>query len=144
MYIKGSPGMKICFKKMTKVPFLAQISQVHKTEMEMDHAHLTYWCQTTNFHICLHIFKGNSIFMTLFGMDFEFQPPKEGIWPKPKYSERSVMDFYINLIFSDNKYPLFTRFGGEGGAKGDNVTFFTIFYSRASVSPSLTKNAPLE
>ena len=38
------------------------------------------------------------------------------------------MDSYISLIFSDNKFFLFTHFGGRGGShKGNNVTFFTVF-----------------
>ena len=33
----------------------------------------------------------------------------------------------IYALFSDNKCPLFTRLGGGGSLKGDNVTFFTVF-----------------
>ena len=34
----------------------------------------------------------------------------------------------IYALFSDNKCPLFTRLGGGGSPKGDNVTFFTVFF----------------
>ena len=52
-------------------------------------ADLKHRCQTTNFHI----------FLNIFGVDFQFQPPKQlrrefyriGKWP-----ECSEMDFYIN------------------------------------------------
>ena len=34
----------------------------------------------------------------------------------------------IYALFSDNKCPLFTRLGGGGPLKGDNVTFFYRFF----------------
>ena len=47
-------------------------------------------------------------------MDFQFQPSKEGIWAKwETLWKRSEIDFYINLIFSDNKCPIFFWGGGR-------------------------------
>ena len=34
----------------------------------------------------------------------------------------------FTLFFSDNKCPLFTRLGGGGSPKGDNVPFFYRFF----------------
>ena len=64
--------------------------------------------------------------MTLFVMDFQFQPPKE-FDRNGKCSERSKMDFYINLIFSDDKCPLFTRLGGGVRRKGTMSPFLPFF-----------------
>ena len=43
------------------------------------------------FHIFLHIFKGNSILMTLFGMYFEFQQPMEGILSETENAQNAIM-----------------------------------------------------
>ena len=82
----------------------------------MDYTHLKYWCQTTNFHVCLHIFNANSIFMTLFGMDFQFQSPNEGIWLKLKMLRTLWNGFYTNLMFSDNNCFSFSVLSREMAA----------------------------
>ena len=39
---------------------------------------------TSNFHICLYIFKGNSFSVALIEVYFKFQPPRNEILPKQK------------------------------------------------------------
>ena len=72
------------------IPSQILVYKLRKRQIKkLDYVLLKYWWQTTNFHICLHIFKESSIFITLFGMDFQFRPPKEGIWQNGKCSECS-------------------------------------------------------
>ena len=61
--------------------------------------------ETFNFYICLHIFK--SVCLTLCWVDFQFRQGKKFDRNK-RYSEWWEMDFDMNLIFLDNKSPLFT------------------------------------
>ena len=51
-----------------------------------------------------------------------------------KCSECSEMDSHINLIFSDDKCPLFTRLGGGFAQRGQCHLFYWFSYIRASPS----------
>ena len=48
-------------------------------------------------------------------------------------SERSETNFYINLIFSDDKCPLFTCLGGGVAERGQCHLFLLFFLERASL-----------
>ena len=61
--------------------------------MDSDSTHLKFGYPTTNFHICLHIFKRNSIFVTVLEMAFQYQPTREVIFRNEKCSERRKTDF---------------------------------------------------
>ena len=55
--------------------------------------------------------------------------------PKHTLFCRKIVFVAIYAFFSDNKCPLFTRLGGGGSPKADNVCFLTVFYRRASLNP---------
>ena len=80
--------------------------------------------------------KGHSIFMTPFGINFKFQPPKEGIWPKHKIlrtlSNGCLYQLNIFRRQMSSSYP-FGR-GGGYAQRGQCHLFYRFFLLRASLS----------
>ena len=70
----------------------------------------------------------NSIFMTLFGVDFQFQCPRE----ETENAQKALNWILIATLLQNDPFFLFG--GGGGSSKVDHVTFFTVFLSGASLS----------
>ena len=129
----------------TPIPFfLAQTYQVPKTlgnglctlEILMPDHQLSYLSE---------FFQGKFNFHdSIYGMDFQFQPPTEVSFGRNgKCSVRRKIDFYINLIFSDDKCPFLYPFRGGFAQRGQCHLFLPVFSyqgfpkKHSSISPIL-------
>ena len=83
----------------------------------------------------LHI----SFFTSLFGVDFQFQPPREEIWPKGKILRPLLHGLWYNFIFLDKKCPLFEHIPGRS-PKGKPIKAGVTKIARQANSVRITFN----
>ena len=78
------------------------------------------------------------------GMDFQFQPAKEGIWTEKDNAQYALKLIFISTQFLQMTNDLFLPFRGEGVAKGDDVAYLPFFFSRERLQNPSDRIGPRE